>query len=574
MAELVYVNPASDDDTGDGTTPNAGSGGTYAFKTLEAAITAIDDGGTIKLVDGTYNVTTQSWDNLLMVDKSYTIEPYLVSSITFTRDSGTSFNWFNAASAYNDRIWTFNNINFVMSKNTSRIFFFETGDGGTFICNNCYFTPATDSYVLYAITDASITDARRAIFNSCTLTSAAYTVSVWWCRAMKLLEFNDCTLESTSSDADQLIYHSYSQGHTILRRNRITGFNVFKYFHVHSSGRMAKLIMQDNNFYSNAEWDGYCLYLGGCWWSQEISIEGALIQNNLIYGFRYGIYTDSESSLYDNNVVYCRDPFILYGAHKNLLRNNTLKAHDTEDQARCLLFNRLDRSPELDPGANTSTFTSTTVTAGSAYADWDLDNVPIDGTCKVLCKATSGAKPSVYWGIITSADTVTKEVTVLEWRKVSDGSVETPADNTYYVSCTMFAEQNTIVNNVFDSSEATYNHTFDFNPLDGENYIDYNNYYQGNGTYLTNLGSEAIENLEAQQSKWLAWPEDTYSDYISICKYNDANSTDENPLLDGNYLPHNLAVLKSGKPDINGTSSSIGAVIPKNKYSSAIKSKR
>ena len=58
---IIYVNPTSTDDTGDGSTATAGTGGTSAKKTISGAMTAASDGDIIKLVAGTYNDSTQIW---------------------------------------------------------------------------------------------------------------------------------------------------------------------------------------------------------------------------------------------------------------------------------------------------------------------------------------------------------------------------------------------------------------------------------------------------------------------------------------------------------------------------------
>ena len=91
-ATPLYVNPAAANDTGDGTAPAT------AKKTIDAAYTAVDDGGEVLLLAGTYDKDTQgdgtNWGLVLDTDKGCTIKPDSTTAPTITLSlyPSTNFN--------------------------------------------------------------------------------------------------------------------------------------------------------------------------------------------------------------------------------------------------------------------------------------------------------------------------------------------------------------------------------------------------------------------------------------------------------------------------------------------------
>ncbi len=558
----IYVNPASTDDTGDGSTATAGTGGTSAKKSISGAMTAASDGDTIKLVAGIYDDSTQIW-SISLPAKSLTIEPDGSSNVTIIRTSEGGASWFNQAADNSDYRYFFNNIDFVSTRANESVFYFQTNYGNNIECNDCTFDIPTGGRIVNATTSATIERKRRYRQMNCTVESKAYSNNLYDLKNMMLLHIEGGTITSSNTGGlNLLIYNSYPYGDTFIKDVKITGENCIKVRYGESLGKSYNVRITGCTFTSPGDWEGCAIELDYSWWNRETIVSGADISNNLIYNFRYGILGSMSNSTISGNVVYCLDPIVICGGLKNKFFNNTLKAHDTQTRdGRCLLFNRRVFSDEI-ASTEDSTFTSSTVTT---TAGWDLSNVLTDGTVKVFVQANSGARPISYYGVISSVDDSTDTVTITGgWIKVSDGSKETPANDTYYISCARFAEQNHVVNNIMDGSESRYVFTFDFNPLDGQNYIDYNCYNVQDGKTLSNLGTVSITSLPALQAKWLAWPENVTDGYLSVSKYNDAHSIEADPcFVDTANLDFSLfsssPCKNTGKPTLGGGYTSIGA---------------
>lgn len=558
----IYVNPASTDDTGDGSTATAGTGGTSAKKTISGAMTAASDGDIIKLVAGTYNDSTQIW-SISLPAKSLTIEPDDSSNVTITRTSEGGASWFNQATDNSDYRYFFNNIDFVSARADGFVFYFQENYGNNIECNNCSFDITTGGRIVNATTSATIDRKRRYRQMNCTVESKAYSNNLYDLKNMTLLHIEGGTITSSNTGSSSfLISNLYPYGDTFIKDVTITGEDCIEVRYEESLGKSYNVRITGCTFTSPDDWEGRAIDLDYNWWNGKTIISGADISNNLIYNFNYGIFGSMSNSTISGNVVYCINPIIMYGGLKNKFFNNTLKAYDTDTrEGRCLLFNRRDFSDEI-ASTEDSTFTSSTVTTTDG---WDLSNVLTDGTVKVLVKTESGARPISYYGVVSSVNDSTDTVTITGgWIKVSDGSKETPANDTYYISCARFAEQNYVVNNIMDGGESSFVFTFDFNPLDGQNYIDYNCYNVQDGKWLSNLGTVAITRLTTQQAKWLTWPENVTAGYLSVSKYNDAHSIEADPyFVDTANLDFRLfsssPCKNTGKPTLGGGYTSIGA---------------
>lgn len=110
-----------------------------------------------------------------------------------------------------------------------------------------------------------------------------------------------------------------------------------------------------------------------------------------------------------------------------------------------------------------------------------------------------------------------------------------------------------VFNNIFVASGSgvmcyknTHNDPFD-------SYFDYNCYWAENSATISDLGG-TITTLAGLQAQW-----QTY-DFI-FADLNDINSLNVNPHLDSGYRPKNIQ-LTQGKPDTNGSPTSIGSTAP------------
>ena len=91
---------------------------------------------------------------------------------------------------------------------------------------------------------------------------------------------------------------------------------------------------------------------------------------------------------------------------------------------------------------------------------------------------------------------------------------------------------------------------YDGDGTDHDNMFDYNCYYGGDN--IAWLDGGAIADIAALRTKW--------GTYSVLGSKNDTNSIEEDPSLDANNKPRNPNVINGGRPDINGNSTSIGAI--------------
>jgi len=276
------------------------------------------------------------------------------------------------------------------------------------------------------------------------------------------------------------------------------------------------------------------------------SVSGADVQDNEGTGFDYGIYNNTSYNALINNEMKCVNPLLLWGGSYNNVLHNTFVSYDgtAANTGRAIVSGRLVATAE---STDSNAFTDTTFTDDSA---WTVTNVAA-GMLAIVVGSTGDLGP-VYYGVVVSTDT--NQVTVEEWIKCSDDSTGAPADDTYFVRVSAFAEHNVIRNNILDASDASFTMTFDYNPRSGEEDIDNNCY--NIGTHFTNLDwtkeQDYFETLAAIQTKW-----STFSNSFPL---NDAGSISADPQFkdaaNGDYTPANSEL----KLDDNTW---IGAVQPK-----------
>jgi len=291
------------------------------------------------------------------------------------------------------------------------------------------------------------------------------------------------------------------------------------------------------------------------------SIDTTIVGNKIV-GFAVGIENREDSTFVDGNIIDCGDPCNNRGSKSSVFTNNTLVPNDYDAvSSRGLMFARRD----LVNQDVATAFAATTVTGGA----WDLAYMEtaraldMIASGRVLCLVKSGTSCYTHYGIVSGVVDATDIVTVDEWIKVSDGSIETPS-GTPEVGIVIFSEDFTNYNNIIDASNASYNTTYDFNPMDTRGYQDYNCYVVGtnSGGSMSNLGYinpvAPLDTFQASLAEVQAcWAVESWTQTYAG---NDACSLEVDPQLDSDYKPQNPQVLRGGKPDINGDSTSMGAI--------------
>lgn len=141
LGSTVFVNPASTDDTGDGSTNVAGSGGTSAKQTIDGAWIEATSGDTIKLVTGTYDDSAGSqganWGLDFDLDKTIIIEPETAGTeVNLTL--GVIAQGVELTTALSSKTITFNDINFNFDACTSYGFLVSGASASSnLVLDNC-----------------------------------------------------------------------------------------------------------------------------------------------------------------------------------------------------------------------------------------------------------------------------------------------------------------------------------------------------------------------------------------------------------------------------------------------------
>ena len=542
-ATPLYVDPTATDDTGSGLIGDP-------KKTISAAYAAVDDGGVVKLVDaGTYNDASQIW-GITIAAKSVTIEPAAAGGrITITRESeGATSLWWYVSSDRTGYNTTFNNIDFVDERSGAGIFYWASDSGHNFICDTCSLTVASGARVLNSANSPNVTYERRFQATDCTF-NVDNTNTPFNFRGMTLVDINGGSFANPSTSTTlRMMRVTDAIGPTYFRNITFTAKYPLWIESYNSSNTVT--FIEDCTFTDVTEQKGTAAGLGplGPETPSTNTVEGVVLTGNKIVGFDIGIQDTANTTHITDNIFDCSDSILFFGTYKPYIKNNTfvVKANtgagDTPD--RSIMFGRNWMS-DYTVKANT-TFTATTVVSSAA---WNLAHAVADDMSIVGITSTNTGTPLLlYYGLITIVNDGTDTVTVAKWIDVSNGNVVTPADATYHAIALKWSTGAYVINNIMDGALGTGIFTFDFNPVPGDHIMDYNCYVAGSNGF-SNLGSTSQADLSALQAKWAAWPMDTYglagkagSWYVSPLTSNDENSLEEDPLLDDDYVPHNLAL--------------------------------
>lgn len=566
-AETFYVDPDSADDSGTGLTSEVN----VAKKTISGALAAVaahaDAASTIKLCAGTYDDDTQDWADdtngcRSLPNKSITFEPYPAgTAITLLRTSEGNAYFFRNASDHTGKSFTFNNLTIQDARASSMIVTWKTNAGANYIFNTCTLsntnaTPSTGYIINSAETPASYAQERRLIMNNCTVTSTDNDYALLNLYGMtQVFIYNTTFTCSANNDSDFAIDIVNPWNATYIDS---CTFNTNYGVRIQDIPRASDYVtIVNSNFtslWTTGDYVGVAIRVNNNLPHSPVNAYYATVQNNVIKYYNNGIDYHGAYGLVKSNYVVAKDPMNLMGAYKVSVLNNTFKSSDSvATTGRATMFSRrfcawLDGSTAGVFDGTDSYFTNDTMTYDTTYAkdggagDFNLSQVVADGLTIAFISdvTTANSPPPTFWGIVTSVSDADDQVNVVKWTKVSDGTTTTPTDGTGYLSVVRYASNNTVMYNILDAASATNTMTFDFNPVSGNNIIDYNAYYCGSAG-ISNLGTADIDTIADLRTKWKTWP--TASD---ICYYNDTHSIEANPNLEVNGYSRNNEVVELG----------------------------
>lgn len=571
MATPLYVNPAAANDLGDGTTPAT------AKKTVDAAYTAVDDGGSVYLLAGTYDTTTQGPGWYLNIDIAKSVlfkpDPATFPAITLST-AGATFGVLFATGNADDTI-TIEGVTIAPTTGTRMFSLGGSFDGhAKFV--GCTLTAGSRDVSFTANTPVL----RNLTLDGCTITTSADSF-LNGCLDVDNVVMTNCTVTATSASSGSNVgviellgrcnrvvmsENTVSLGaslfnagatsineSTVIKGNTVTwtpnGSNRLIYFRddatslgrIHIEGNSIDVALTafaptvitigfssdystapkayhpviTKNMITHAR-SGY-----GTGISLSAGCENAHVTYNDIRGFECDVMMNGTFGVsVDTNYLEGGGEVLMpYGGGRHTITHNNIKAFDYGGGAvvgRCVLFNRLIKATSTA----TTTFTGTTVT-DTGGVPWGGDQADITSAIAnglvALCNAETPAwwEPT-HWGRVVSI--LGNEVTVDAWYKYdANDTVETPA-NGLVCKVIEFAKDCSITDNVFDGSGASYTFTYDFNPDDPRHYADHNIILPGS-LALTNLAYQYVGVVNTIPELQAAW------DAISpTYPNNDANS--------------------------------------------------
>jgi len=593
-----YVSPGAADDKGTGTASNP-------YKKISTAIANVGDGNIVYLMAGTYDENSQGRGWYIYITgtaKSYTVKPYNGADINLITDDNWVCIWINADdSPDNKKTVAFEGITFSFG-NCQKFIYYHQDKELNLTFTDCLFDTSKDK-PLIASEAVSTASTREIRFTRCAYNNTSNLYPMVF-NDFALVYFDDCTLINDISSSDCVFFDLWNECSNFVLKNS-TIYSKTNGFYPKRISKIGKLIIQNNTFvhsrtagpspeyairipdadigavritgntihYTNtdaglfrgirlgtveARWTnvfrapviadntiindrfgyhGTGIYLGS-------NVRGASCFGNQITGFQGGINNYAQYSFITDNTIRCTDGINMWGGGYSNIRNNSIASVDGHADGRAIMFGRMHYA---DSTLKTI-FTTTTVTDTGESA-WGGNQ----GNVSTGMLALAGGNNPTYWGIVESMDGNT--ITVNNWTTAdSTAVVETPSDGTA-VHIVRFSEHNTVLNNIFDSSQAHYTITFDFNPRCGEDYIDYNCYQKGTRAF-SNLGEAAQDNLGDFQMKWSSWS--------NIFPNNDVHSIEADPqfvdIANGDFrLKPTSPCLNAGKPTPNGGYTNIGA---------------
>lgn len=579
MATPLYVDPARADDSGDGTAPAT------AKKTIAAAYTAVDDGGEVLLLAGTYTLDTQgaTWYLGFNAAKSCTIKPDPATAPAITLIPHPTLASINCSAGNDDDTHRVEGLTIVPDAGT-RIWTFGASMHGRLEIVDCVLTCGAKDSSYTAATDDPPT--RQLYISGCTITtSSPYLVNKPGNFA--LIEIEDSTITSTSastSSAEGVILPATCQRVLIHGNTFVAGQQVFV---TYSTTEIETLRISDNTL----TWTPNAANMHAIYVREDVVSMGVIevIGNTInVLGTNapdgvIAIGLDDEIStaavfthplvigntLTNANTGYgtamlfgagCQNLSVMYndcdgfsgtihmwgvwgaridsnyfeggttiinhiGGGRSHITHNHMIAHDYEPAlpGRTILYNRLIKAT-----STTSTTFGVTTVEDTDGAAWGGNQGLIAAPLLALVNAATPAWwLPLQWGRVVSISS--NEVTVDAWYKMDGtGDVQTPT-NGHVCKIIEFPTECVITDNLMNGRDASFVTTFDFIPIDPRHYSD-RNVYSGGTSALTNLASHivgAVNTLAEFQAAWAAQCP-SHAD-------NDANSGVTRPITWGKY---------------------------------------
>lgn len=552
MATPLYVNPAAADDTGDGTTPAT------AKKTIAAAYAAVDAGGSVYLLAGTYDDSTQgaTWQVTFSAAKSCTIkpDPATAPTITLAPSNATRQVYFSQAGAsYTHRLEGVT----VTALSNSRPLESSSAMAGTIQAVDCTFTSGNKSSFFPS------SGARTILVDGCTFTCSDYVLNIG---SAALCTVTGCTMTSTYASG-VIRLAGGTVRNTLVTGNTCTCVGPFviavaagAYTNLSicendvditpANSSAVPVTIQDNTTISqltieqntitvrNSAYAVSTIQLGAATDPPATTMSGArvignyiatddtnngngiwvgegfpdtLIQYNELHGLNFGVFIYGDRAVIDSNYISCLNPVVVYGGTQYRVAHNHLTSVNNGGSGRCLVSGRDVKAAST----TTTTYAATTVT--------DTGGTPWGGTQALVAAGmvamVGPALEPTHWGIVASI--TGDEVTVASWHKFdATGTAETPTNGVACNVC-MFPRNWVITDNLMNATEGDYTITYDYDPVDPQGYQDRNVYAIGS-VAMSNLGvnlGDAPATLATLQARWAALSDTNPS--------NDANSTVE-----------------------------------------------
>lgn len=550
-ATPIYVDPARADDTGSGATP------ALAKKTIAAAYAAVDAGGSVYLLAGTYDDTTQgaTWQVTFSSAKSVTIKPDPATSptITLAPSNATRQVYFSQAGAtYTHRL---EGVTVTALANSRPLE--STGTcAGTIQVVDCTFTSGNKASYFPP------SGARTILIDGCTITTSDYAFNLG---SAALVTIRDCTFASTNAvgvlyfaggtftnalveDNDATVGSPLVKvaaasafGNLSIRRNSIdltplgnTGAVIIpdnvaigqftaennevnvalSEFSVYGIklGDPADPAVATNygarvigNVIATADTNiGYGVYVGN-------GFADTVVQYNQITGWNFAVFVLADRAVIDSNYINALNPVVIYGGTRYRVLHNHLVSVNNGSSGRCLVSGRIVKAASTA----TTTYAATTVTDAGG-TPWGAKQALVSANMVAM---VGPALQPTHWGIVSSI--TGDEITVAGWHKYdAAGTVETPTNGVVCNIC-MFPRNWVITDNLMNASACDYTITYDYDPVDPQGYQDRNVYSVGLIT-MSNLGinlGDSPTTLTTLQERWAALSPTNPT--------NDANSTVE-----------------------------------------------
>jgi hypothetical protein len=556
MATPLYVDPAAADDTGDGSTPAT------AKKTVDAAYTAVDDGGEVLLLAGDYSPTTQGagWTLTLDTSKSFTVkpDPATAPAITLAFAGATRAIYFLTCAA--GKTMRFEGVTIPITTGTRLCTLGADFDGAAEFVDCVLTCGATN--VSFVSADISV---RTLLFSGCTITTSNESF-LGGILTSDTVEVSDSTIACTSTSAsaatafcvlttdvdrirllrntitikNQLIVTAASSeyGSVLIQRNTITWAPTISrliYFRDDATTR-GQITIEDNQIVTTGATtpDGV-IYIGfstdpvtAAVFNGPVIIGNEITQANLGFGFAIflaggcenahiafndirGFYScirsdDCSGVVVDGNYFEGGAAPILPqgGAYHRIVHNHVISKNygGGAVNGRCMLLNRIVKATST----TTTAFTATTVT-DTGVAPWGAkQGLVVAGMIAMVNTETPEWWSPLQWARVVSI--TGNEVTVDGWQKWDgSGDAETPTDG-HVCKIMRFPTVCVITDNVFDGGLADHALTFDFIPIDPLHYMD-RNMYRAGAVDLTILASHILPgggpaNLSELQDAWAA----------------------------------------------------------------------